>query len=96
MPIITGIRDLVDKNIVPGGAYNNLDHMDNFIDWPDSIPLVDRLILCDPQTSGGLLIALPMNKVKLLMDAMDQGGVRGAKLIGEITDDPSQAIQILA
>ncbi len=53
VPVINGIRDLADENIVPGGAYNNLYHMDNFIDWPESIPSVNRLILATPKPQAG-------------------------------------------
>jgi selenide,water dikinase len=95
VPVINGTRELAVANIMPGGAYNNLNHMENSIAWSDSINHADKLILCDPQTSGGLLIALPMDKVDLLMSTMEKRGVRGSTLIGEITDDPSKTIQVL-
>ncbi len=93
-PVINGVRDLAAQNMVPGGAYNNLRHMENSTAWSDSIDQADRLVLCDPQTSGGLLIALPADKADLLMRAMEKRGVPGSVLIGGITDDPSKTIQV--
>jgi len=57
IPTMTGIKDLVDSGMVPAGAYRNRDHITDRI-TAASLP-EDRLLpLFDPQTSGGLLIAV--------------------------------------
>ena len=95
VPVIDGTGALAAANIVPGGAYNNLNHIEQTVAWPDSLSHAERLILCDPQTSGGLLIALPPEKVPLLQHELEKRGVRGTAVIGSITDDPSGVIHVL-
>jgi selenide,water dikinase len=47
-----------------------------------------RIALCDPQTSGGLLISVPKEKVDALMEAMERRGVKWATVVGEIIAEP--------
>ena len=44
------------------------------------------ITLFDPQTSGGLLIALPGNDAEKLVLQLREGGVEDAAIIGEIID----------
>jgi len=59
VPVITGVRELVSSGIAPGGAHNNLKFYGKKAIFSKGISKEERLILSDPQTSGGLLIALP-------------------------------------
>jgi selenide,water dikinase len=43
-------------------------------------------VLCDPQTSGGLLIVLPGEDAHRLLSALHEQGIVEAAIIGEITD----------
>ena len=57
IPMMTGIEEMVDSGMVPAGAYRNRDHLADKI-TAGTLP-EDRLWpLFDPQTSGGLLIAV--------------------------------------
>jgi len=57
IPTMTGIEEMVDSGMVPAGAYRNRDHLDSRV--TAGILTEDRLLpLFDPQTSGGLLIAV--------------------------------------
>ena len=55
IPRISGLKHYVDQKIAPGGTHRNFQSYGHKIS-----PLTDeqKLILCDPQTSGGLLIAV--------------------------------------
>ncbi len=59
IPIMSGAKDLAEMGIIPGGAYRNRDFTepDSIIREGVEVALVD--IMCDPQTSGGLLVSLP-------------------------------------
>jgi selenide,water dikinase len=59
IPVFTGAFDYMQAGMVPGGTKNNLDFVADSVEWDDRIDERSRLILCDAQTSGGLLIALP-------------------------------------
>jgi selenide,water dikinase len=59
IPLLDGARAMIDIGMVPAGAYGNLGYVRNLVDFPETMPEEERLLLADPQTSGGLLIALP-------------------------------------
>ncbi len=63
VPVLTGVRELVSSGIAPGGAHNNLKFYGKKVTFPKGISKEEKLILSDPQTSGGLLIALPQRRI---------------------------------
>ncbi len=69
IPIMDKVKNLAFSGVVPKGAHNNLEFVRDKIIFPENFSKEDKLILSDPQTSGGLLIALPesgLNKFKRL------------------------------
>jgi selenide,water dikinase len=71
VPLLPGVRDLIADGMVPAGCYRNRDHFGTQIAGGVAD---DRLIpFFDPQTSGGLLIALsPENATEFLRRAADE------------------------
>lgn len=59
IPIMSNVRNLAVSGIAPKGAHNNLEFVSNKVVFPRNFLKEEKLILSDPQTSGGLLIALP-------------------------------------
>ena len=49
----------------------------------------------DAQTSGGLLISLPPDKVDALMRQLEEHGVSGAVVVGEVSDGVPGSIRVL-
>jgi selenide, water dikinase len=58
IPFMDGIRDLAERDLFSGGSRRNHAAYRNQVDW-GGIPELDQLMLCDAQTSGGLLVAIP-------------------------------------
>jgi selenide,water dikinase len=58
IPLMKGLRDLADRDLFSGGSRRNHAAYRDQVDW-GRIPEVDQLILCDAQTSGGLLVVIP-------------------------------------
>ncbi len=83
VPLLPGVRDLAERGVVPGGTRNNLDAFDSEIAWGPGITDEDKLILCDAQTSGGLLIAVPSGSTQTVLEGLAQRGVTGA-VIGRV------------
>ena len=86
VPLMEGVRELVQEGIYPGGTRKNLDFYSPKVLWAEGIDEVDRLILSDAQTSGGLLIAVPRARVEALKGAMEEQGVATRAVIGEILE----------
>jgi cysteine desulfurase NifS/selenium donor protein len=77
VPVLPGARELAAADVVPGGTVNNLEHVAPHVSFPPGLPRVDRLLLADAQTSGGLLVALPAEQAAALV-----GAVAGAVVVG--------------
>lgn len=65
VPVLEGVRDLISCGMSPQGAHNNLKFLNGKVDFNDSISDDERLLLSDPQTSGGLLITVPEENMGL-------------------------------
>ena len=95
VPVMKDVHELAEKGVVPGGAYSNREYIAADVEFDPAIGEADQLILCDPETSGGLLIAVPPEKADALVMALIHAGVPAAALIGEITEDLPGRITVL-
>jgi selenide,water dikinase len=94
VPVIEPARNLAKERMVPGGTLANLKSAEENVDWGQGITHEDKLILCDAQTSGGLLLSVPKEKEAKLLESLLANGVEDAKVIGEITEDERCRIQV--
>jgi cysteine desulfurase len=93
IPLIEGTRDLAMEGNIPGGTVNNHLFTADMTDWDETISETDRLVICDAQTSGGLLIALPRGEAVRLHDMLISRGVDSA-IIGSFTEKGTGRIRI--
>jgi selenide,water dikinase len=82
VPVIEPARDLAAADVVPGGTLENLAHVSPHVDFAPGLSRVDRVLLSDAQTSGGLLIAVPAPRCDALLSALLAKGVSAARRIG--------------
>jgi selenophosphate synthase len=86
VPLIGEAVGFASSGVIPGGTENNLEYVAPFVKWNDSISRVLRYVLCDAQTSGGLLIAVALSESERLLVDLRASGVVDASIIGEITE----------
>jgi selenide,water dikinase len=79
VPLIDGAYDLATRNR-PGGAANNLRHFGPNVAEPDGFDDNLRALLHDPQTSGGLLVAVDPWEVDAVRTALSARGVLAATI----------------
>jgi selenide, water dikinase len=84
VPLLPGAHRLAEAGHVPGGTRRNLEDMDTRVDW-GSADVVRRTLLADAQTSGGLLIALPMAAARALVQELRAASGRTAGASGDPT-----------
>ena len=94
VPIIAEVVDLASQGVVPGGTKRNLAFAEEFVTFAAAIDPVQRLLLADAQTSGGLLLAVPPERADALLHALHAHGVPVFAEIGRITDDASGRIRV--
>jgi len=85
VPVLAAARDFAAAGVVPGGSKNNLEHVSPHVTFAKTISPVERLILADAQTSGGLLICLPAERAPALLAALRERGIADAAHIGSVT-----------
>ncbi len=84
VPILKDAKTLAVADVIPGGTHDNLSHVRANVDFEDGIPEVDKLLLADAQTSGGLLISTSPDSCDALIQKMHDGGVDTARVIGKV------------
>ena len=95
VPVLPGAWELVERGVAPGGTGRNLDSLDSVVQWDPSIKPTEQLMLADAQTSGGLLISTPPDRLDDLLSGLGDAGVETRAVIGEITArDGSPGAQI--
>ncbi len=94
LPLFPGALDLAAAGCKPGGLERNRDYRQAMVDVDDGVPdsLVD--LIYDPQTSGGLLVAVPASRAADLVRALHDAGVTAAAVIGEVVDQPQGRIRL--
>jgi cysteine desulfurase len=85
VPLMEGVYELAMAGAVPGGSKNNLEYVDPDIHWDEKISDIQKLILCDAQTSGGLLISLPEDQMEECILQLNKICKFTSHVIGNIT-----------
>jgi selenium donor protein len=94
VPTILEAWDLISNNIIPGGTLNNLDYVSEFVSWDTGITRSEKIMLCDAQTSGGLLISLPGKYKEKILKELKAKGIKDAACIGAFTKKGSGIILV--
>ena len=84
IPVMDEVRNLAQDGLIPGGTQRNYAHIQASVDWPADMEDWERLMYCDAQTSGGLLMAVPPDRVDAMVSELGRLGVTCAAVIGEI------------
>jgi selenide,water dikinase len=63
IPFLAGARRYAVQGIFPGGAFDNKKHFEPNVEFAGSIDAPNQMLLFDPQTSGGLLLGVPPEKL---------------------------------
>jgi selenide,water dikinase len=93
LPTLDGVLKLLRDGIAPGGTLRNLESCAESVVWSDGISNIDRLLMCDPQTSGGLLISLPEDAVDSLLVDLKKRDIAGA-VVGEVAASGGYAVEV--
>lgn len=84
IPLFEKVSKLAADGCYPGGLKNNREYLGDFV-AADGVTSEETLPLFDPQTSGGLLIAVPEDRKASLVDSLESRGVLAA-VVGEVVE----------
>jgi len=92
IPLIEKAMDFANMGIVPAGTHRNRDFRRGCLKGYETTKPAFMDVLFDPQTSGGLLIAVRREEGGILEQALREKGVKDASIIGEFVDEPKGMI----
>ena len=95
VPLIEETIEMARLDAIPGGTQANFDFITGKTEWSSTISRLTKLILCDAQTSGGLLIAVPEAQSQSLLDDLHRNGVPEAALIGRVVKGKNSKIIVV-
>jgi selenide,water dikinase len=77
IPVIPSVWNYIDQGCIPGGTSRNWKSYGHHV---SNIDERNRLIIADPQTSGGLLVAVDPDSVEKFKEVMIQNGIQNKHL----------------
>ena len=92
LPVYAGAREMAEQGMIPGGAHKNRGFLAGRVEISPRVSEVERELLYDPQTSGGLLIALPPRGLEAFAREMGEAG--GWTPIGEFARQAEAVIRV--
>lgn len=94
LPSFPGTRDALLQGIIPGAIERNREYVGDNVHVEPGVDESAVNLGYDAQTSGGLLIAIPPERLESLRDNLIRRGA-GAFVIGRITSEPAGVITVL-
>jgi selenide,water dikinase len=95
VPILPEAWGLIEGGICPGGTKRNRQSLKDAVVWHPQVGEDAQLVLCDAQTSGGLLISVPKDRSPKLIERLRTHQAPAAAPIGEIIEDPLGRIWVV-
>ena len=89
IPLIDNVISFAKNDIIPGGTKRNFEYLNQFIKYSTELPMFKKAIMCDAQTSGGLLISVPNEKTDELIVELKKQKCLTTSIIGNISKKES-------
>ena len=87
---LDGAKELAMSGVMPGGTKRNLESVEGVVSFSEQISEVEQLLSADAQTSGGLLISMPMEDAKSYVKKVNGQ----TAIIGQITEKKPYLIKV--
>jgi len=87
---LNGAKELAMEGIMPGGTRRNLKSVEKVVSFGKKISELEQLLSADAQTSGGLLISMPIKDAKSFVKKVDNQ----AAIIGQVTEKRPYLIRV--
>ena len=84
VPLLPGVRELAEAGVMTGASGRNWAGYGDAVEMLAGLGTIERALLTDPQTSGGLLVACAAGAVDQVLDVFRREGFEQAAEIGEL------------
>jgi selenide,water dikinase len=94
VPLLPDALEAVREGMIPGGLKNNREFLGDCVGFAPNVPEENRALLYDPQTSGGLLVAIAADCAEEAIAALQVHGVL-AERVGRVQPKTSPLISVI-
>ncbi len=84
LPFLPDVVELAQAGTVPGGTKRNLEYVEAWTRFDAELETWERLLCADAQTSGGLLMAVPEERMSMVVGALLDCSTPTAAIIGRV------------
>jgi selenide,water dikinase len=84
VPLLGSTLKLVEEGCIPGASFTNLDYAETDTDFSADLSYNLKMIAFDAQTSGGLLISVPVSRVEEMLNELKSEGLFRSAIIGKV------------
>jgi len=92
VPLLPGAREYARNGYVPGGTGSNLSYVEELVTFPEELDDTWRYLLADPQTSGGLLVALDSRAYEQFVQAGAKDMLQA--IVGEVEEGHPGTVRV--
>jgi selenide, water dikinase len=90
VPLLDNVLALAERGFVTGASGRNWASYGTSVQLTAGVTSAQQALLCDPQTSGGLLVSCAEESVPEVMRTFERQGFEGAAVIGTMSNGPPQ------
>ncbi len=94
IPIIEGAKEFASGGIIPMGMYSNKNHIEDDVHVDEDVEEVMQDLLYDPQTSGGLLVAIEKDDVEKALESLSANTDNEFAVVGKVISKTDEAIYV--
>ena len=84
--LLPDAKEYASMGLLPAATYDNVDYAGEAVEFPKEFDEDLKMLLFDPQTSGGLLIAVPEEKLPELLSKLAEKGEPWVQVVGKIKE----------
>ncbi len=94
VPLIEGVTELAGMGMIPAGTFKNRDYCSHVMGVAQGVDPLKLDLLADAQTSGGMLISVPDEKLAPLLESLGRHGALCAEVIGRVEAGPPGTLAV--
>ena len=95
LPFLPDAAELARAGVVPGGTKRNLEFVAEWTSFDEGLVEWQRLLVADAQTSGGLILAVPQDRVSRVISDLDERGSLSSAMIGRALEAEDPLLKVL-
>ncbi|HNQ67479.1 MAG TPA: selenide, water dikinase SelD [Bacteroidales bacterium] len=96
VPLFDGTLELAQLGCLPGACFRNMEYITNYSEFDPKISVDYKMIICDAQTSGGLLMCCDQNKTENILKDLWHFGFKHSKIIGCVQENTNKKLQFIS